>query len=222
MTQLTPASRYVLIATLAVFTLVIGGYFIRGAMNNEVLTLDSQAWFQFASFVGVLLAPIAGLGAAIIVALQLGFTGRVTQLEMFERQCARLDKEIQRLLQQPLKNARYEDYFGMPLIEVVYAHSNAKEVAPDDLGDALNSLLQNLAMVLEIVARKRLLVERLEKSLGDYPWVEYSENAYWISRYSAVLGRLCRVIGHQKVARKLTKRQLELCAEISTEFKEIQ
>ena len=222
MTQLTPASKNVLIGTLTVFVLVIVAYLVRGVINNEVFTLDSQAWFQFASFAGVLLAPIAGLGAAIIVALQLGFTGRVTQIEMLERQCARLDKETQRHLQQPLKNRRFEAYYGMPLMDVVYHLSNAGEVAPDELGDALNSLLHNFAMVLEIVAKNRLLIKRLEESLGDYALIEHSELAYWVSRYSAILGRLCKVIGHQKVTSKLTKRQLEVCAEISSEFKKHQ
>lgn len=221
MTQLTPASRYVLIATVTAFVVVVGSYLARGVINDELSSLDSKAWLQFASFAGNLLAPIAGLGAAIIVALQLGFTGRVTQLEMLEQQCIRLDKETQRSLQQPLKNSHYEVYLGMSLIEVVYALSNENKVAPDDLGDALNALLQNFAVALEVVARKRLLAERLEKSLGDYPWVEYSEHAYWVSRYSAILGRLCKVIGHQKVANKLTKRQIEVCAEISSEFKTI-
>ena len=220
--QLTPASKYVFIATLAAFALVIGGYLIRGGISDEVFTLDSQAWQQFASFTGGLLAPIAGFGAAMMVALQLGFTGRVTQLEMFERQCARLDKEIQRHLQQPMKNKRYQAYLGMPVVEVIYAVSDAKEETPDELVDALNSLLQTIAMLLEIVARNRLLIKRLEKSLGDYPWIEYSERAYWISRYSAVLGRLCRAIGYEKVASKLTERQIEVCAEISPEFKKAQ
>lgn len=218
MNQLTLASRHVLVAIFAAFMLVIVVYVLRGVINGEIFTLDAQAWIHFASFVGMLIAPIAGLGAAIVVALQLGFSGRVTQLELLQRHCNMLDKEIERILLQPFKNSRHEKYLGMPLKDVVYSLNNAQKEAPDDIGKALNALLQNIAMFLEVVAEKRELTKKLETSTGGQPWAEYSEKLYWVFRYGVIIGRLCRAIGYEKVTSKLTPRQLKLCAELSSEF----
>lgn len=215
--QLLRESKQTLYIATAVAMVIVIVYFMRGVLNGETLSLEAVYWLEFAEFVGLLLAPIAGLTAAILLCQQLSLSSKVTQLETLERTCTRLDGEVQRLINLPLRNRGFK-HSGLPLIEVVYAYDNSGEVAPDELRDALNCLLQNISAVLEIAAWNRLLLKRYEEAMGDYHWLAHSDRLYWTSRYNPMLSRMYKVIGKAKIEAKLTERQMEVCAELTSEF----
>lgn len=107
----------------------------------------------------------------------------------------------------------------MSVIDFVYTLSNSKDMVSHETKNGLAGLLSNIAVVLEVVAWNRILLKRYEEQLGNYPWLEYSEKFYWISRYSQILNRIYRVIGKDAVKNRLTDRQINICAELADEFK---
>lgn len=83
--NLIPASKFTLRIIILISLLTILAFPIRGFLNEEEFTFEATHWLEFAQFTGLLLAPIAGFGAAMIISLQLSFSSKISQLETLER-----------------------------------------------------------------------------------------------------------------------------------------
>lgn len=205
--------RELRLAFLAFITIfVIAGilYFWSMHLGGSVhVSLNTQDWGGFGSYIGGVLAPAASLLAGYMV--YKGFASNAYQhkLLLVREALSRLDVELEKKLEMPFNNICLgAEYYGRPLRSIINSLSNNETATTEVSSKMILSLLHNTAILANSIRYYTGLLGGLPSEEQDSQWLGELEKSYWIEKYSAICSRMIRIVGQSAFEEKASAEQL--------------
>lgn len=205
--------RELKLAFLAFITIfVIAGLLYFWSMysgGSARISLNTQDWGGFGSYIGGVLAPAASLLAGYMV--YKGFASNAYQhkLLLAREALSRLDIELEKKLEMPFNNICLgAEYYGRPLRSIINSLSNNEIATTEASSKVILSLLHNTAILANSIRYYTGLLGGLPSKEQDSQWLGELEKSYWIEKYSAICSRMIRIVGQSAFEEKASAEQL--------------
>jgi hypothetical protein len=188
-----------LLAFLVTVIFAVAPYFITMLTSGQTnISSNSQDWGALGSYIGGMISPAASLLAGYLVYKSFTSNAYQQKLILVRESLGRLDTEIERKLNTPFNNDSLgREHYGKPLREIIVLLSNNAAEPSEKNTEMVLALLHNAAITISSVRYYIDLLNKLPTEENDSQWLGELERAYWIEKYSAVLSRMIRIVGHQ-------------------------
>lgn len=178
--------------------------------GNARISLNTQDWGGFGSYIGGILAPAASLLAGYMVYKSFAANAYQQKLLLARESLSRLDLELEKKLGAPFNNACVgSEYRGRPFRSIVNALSNNEIAKTEASSKAILALLHNTAILANSIRYYLGLLDGLPSAEKDSQWLGELERSYWIEKYSAICSRMIRIVGdgafEERVGAELTR-----------------
>ncbi|MGU3236642.1 hypothetical protein ACVYFC_18060 [Vibrio cholerae] len=202
------SSKYALIAILIAAAFIVSIYVVVMYKNNMLtLSLSTQDWGAFGSYIGGVLAPFASLIAGVLVYQSFKADTYYRKVELVKESLLRLDNEFHKVLIAETQNSTTQES-NITMYRLIVLASNEEIDVSEDIHKSFIALLQNLAIHSRAIEHYLSLLDTFDTSLRDRDWLINNEKLYWFYKYAAVANRLEKIVGKSEIKEILSEGQL--------------
>ncbi|WP_285276147.1 hypothetical protein [Halopseudomonas bauzanensis] len=176
--------------------------------GNISISRNNQDWGNFGAYIGGILAPAASLLAGYLIYQSFYWNAYQQKLTLARESITRLDIALEKSFNTPFNNnCMGEEYYGLPLRKVIIAASQ-KEIIPDErMIIAILSLLHNIAILATSIDHYIKHLDKFPSSDRDRGWLGDLERSYWIESYTAICGRMIKIVSRKAFEEKVSEHQ---------------
>lgn len=196
-------------AFIALSIIAVASYsLVMHAGDHGHVSLNTDDWGGFGSYIGGILSPAASLLAGYMVYRSFAANAYQQKLLLARESLSRLDAELEKKLDASFNNMIFGDeHYGRPLKSIIIDLSNKQIPAEEVTIRAILALLHNTAILANSIRHYINLLNKLPSTERDHYWLGQLEKSYWIEKYSAICSRMIRIVGENAFESKASTEQ---------------